>query len=91
MSNSINSANAQFAADVRDCVAALNAALPGLAERYEELVMLAALAEHVGGALKIFLDGRYCSPEEARHVLRRLETTAFPPTVTVAQTPAAKH
>jgi aminoglycoside phosphotransferase (APT) family kinase protein len=67
----------RFAEDVLSCVDDLNAVLPRLAARYEDLVIIAALAEHVGGALRIFMHAGICSPEQARRVLAHVEDTAF--------------
>jgi hypothetical protein len=69
----------KFAEDVLCCVEELNAVLPTLALRYEEMVLVAALAEHVGGALRIFMRAGLCNTEQARRVLRHLEETAFAP------------
>jgi hypothetical protein len=73
------SAEQKFAEDVLACVEDLNAVLPSLAARYEEMVLVAALAEHVGGALRIFMRAGLCNGEQARRVLRHLEDTAFAP------------
>jgi hypothetical protein len=67
----------KFAEDVLSCVDDLNAVLPGLAARYEDLVIIAALAEHVGGALRIFMHAGVCSPDQARRVLAHVQDTAF--------------
>ncbi len=69
----------KFAEDVLSCVDDLNAVLPRLATRYEDLVIVAALAEHVGGALRIFMSAGICSPDQARRVLAHVEDTAFAP------------
>jgi hypothetical protein len=67
----------RFAEDVLSCVDDLNRVLPRLATRYEDLVIVAALAEHVGGALRIFIQAGICSAEQARRVLEHVEDTAF--------------
>jgi hypothetical protein len=67
----------RFAENVLSCVDDLNAVLPRLAARYEDLVIIAALAEHVGGALRIFMQAGICTPEQARRVLEHVEDTAF--------------
>jgi hypothetical protein len=67
----------KFADDVLSCVDDLNAVLPRLAARYEDLVIIAALAEHVGGALRIFMHAGICSPDQARRVLAHVHETAF--------------
>jgi hypothetical protein len=73
----MSTAEEKFAEDVLACVDDLNAVLPRLAARYEDLVIIAALAEHVGGALRIFMRAGICNPEQARRVLAHLEETAF--------------
>jgi hypothetical protein len=73
----MSTAEEKFAEDVLACVDDLNAVLPRLAARYEDLVIIAALAEHVGGALRIFMRAGICKPEQARRVLAHLEETAF--------------
>jgi len=70
-------AEEKFAEDVLSCVDDLNAVLPRLAARYEDLVIIAALAEHVGGALRIFMHAGICSPDQARRVLDHVHQTAF--------------
>jgi hypothetical protein len=70
-------AEEKFAEDVLSCVDDLNAVLPQLAARYEDLVIIAALAEHVGGALRIFMRAGICSPDQARRVLTHVHETAF--------------
>jgi hypothetical protein len=67
----------RFAENVLSCVDDLNGVLPRLAARYEDLVIIAALAEHVGGALRIFIQAGICSREQARRVLEHVEDTAF--------------
>jgi hypothetical protein len=67
----------KFAEDVVSCVDDLNAVLPAFVVRYDELVLVAALAEHVGGALRIFMRAGLCSTDQARRVLAHMEQTAF--------------
>jgi hypothetical protein len=67
----------KFAEDVLSCVDDLNAVLPRLAARYQDLVIIAALAEHVGGALRIFMHAGICTPDQARRVLAHVHETAF--------------
>lgn len=67
----------RFAENVLCCVDDLNAVLPRLATRYEDLVIIAALAEHVGGALRIFTQAGICSREQARRVLEHVADIAF--------------
>jgi hypothetical protein len=73
----MSTAEEKFAEEVLACVDDLNGVLPRLAARYEDLVIVAALAEHVGGALRIFMQAGICNPVQARRVLAHLEQTAF--------------
>jgi hypothetical protein len=66
-----------FEARVRQCHAEVSAHLPAIADRHSPLALLAALAEHVGGSLQLFMQSGSCTPEQARAVLQRLEKLAF--------------
>jgi hypothetical protein len=66
-----------FDAAVLACVEDVNTLLPELAARYSDLVMVAAIAEHVGGALRICIRNGTCTPEQARHLLDHMRATAF--------------
>lgn len=67
----------QFESQVRECCSALTDHLPAVAQRHSPLALLAALAEHVGGALRLFQQSGTCTPEEARAVLDRCAYIAF--------------
>ena len=67
----------QFGEDVLACVDEINRMLPQLVRRFDDLVILAALAEHVGGGLCVFMRGGVCTPEQARRILAHIEATAF--------------
>jgi hypothetical protein len=69
--------DSKFRADVSACVEALNKHLPQLAARHTGLVLMAAMAEHVGGALQILMKSGQCTPEQARTLLAELETAVF--------------
>jgi aminoglycoside phosphotransferase (APT) family kinase protein len=73
----MSTAEERFAENVLACVDDLNSVLPRLAARYEDLVIVAAMAEHVGGALRIFMQAGICNALQARRVLAHLEETAF--------------
>lgn len=62
------------------CTTDLNRYLPELAQRYSPVVVIGALATHVGGGLKVFIQSGICTPAQARVVLQRLERVAFDPT-----------
>ena len=71
------SAEEKFAEDVLSCVDELNGVFIRLTARYEDLVIIAACAEHVGGALNIFMRAGVCSQEQARRVLKHIDDVAF--------------
>jgi hypothetical protein len=75
----MSSTEEKFAEDVLACIEDLNKVLPGLALKYCELVVVAALAEHVGGALRIFLQKGICGQEQAQRVLQHMKHTALAP------------
>jgi hypothetical protein len=67
-----------FGRGVLACVADLNTkVLPHLTRRYDSLVVVTALAEHIGSALRILIRNKVCEPEEARAVIERVRATAF--------------
>lgn len=68
---------ARYQAQVRLCAAELQAALPKLAERHTPLILIAALSEHVRGALFLTQESRACAPEQAQAIVRRIEQIAF--------------
>jgi len=67
----------RFRADVSACVRALNDHLPQLAAHHTGLVLMAAMAEHVGGALQILMQSGECPPERARALLAEIEAAVF--------------
>ena len=67
----------KFRENVSACVEALNNHLPQLAARHTGLVLMAAMAEHVGGALQILMLSGKCTPEQARTLLAELERVVF--------------
>ncbi len=67
------------------CTVDLNAFLPKLAARYSPVAVVGALASHVGGGLKVFMETGVCTPEQARSVLQRLERQAFDTTYPYTQ------
>ena len=68
---------AKFQEQVRKCAAELRGLLPKLADRHSPLVVLAALTEHVGGALLLCQESGRCTPDEARAIIRRVEELTF--------------
>jgi hypothetical protein len=63
--------------EVQKCAAEIRALLPELSERHTPLVLIAALTEHVGGALFLSQETRLCSRAKARAIIRRVKQLAF--------------
>ena len=68
---------ARYQAQVRMCAAEIRAALPTLTNRHTPLVVIAALTEHIRGALFLTQEARACAPEKAKAIIRRMEQIAF--------------
>ncbi len=66
-----------FDRQLRDCTVDLNGILPELAARYSAVAVIAALATHVGGGLKVCVESGICTPDQARNLLQRLERLTF--------------
>jgi hypothetical protein len=64
--------DAKMDGQILDCTLDLNAILPELMERYSPVVVVRALATHVGGGLKAFMESGICTEEQVISVLRRL-------------------
>lgn len=73
----------RYQQQVRKCTAEIGGLLPELANRHSPLVVVAALTEHIGGALLLSQETRACSPARARAIIQRMSRIAFadsPPT-----------
>ena len=57
--------------------AEIAAALPDLADRHTPLIVIAALTEHIRGALFLTQEAQACAPEKAKAIIRRMEQIAF--------------
>ena len=61
------------------CVADINELLPPLGRRYDVTVIISALAEHVGSALKVLMLRNICDARQVRKVIQNIEQSAFMP------------
>jgi hypothetical protein len=68
-----------FDKSLLECVEDLNKLVPGLSQRYEMTVIMSALTEHLGTALKVLMMRKICDARQARLVIRNIESSAFPP------------
>jgi hypothetical protein len=75
--NSSAAASETFNESLLECVEDINKLLPGLGRRYDMTVIMSALAEHVGSALKVLLMKKVCDARQVHQVLKNIETSAF--------------
>lgn len=61
------------------CVADINELLPPLGHRYDMTVIISALAEHVGSALKVLRLRNVCDGRQVRRIIQNIEQSAFAP------------
>jgi hypothetical protein len=66
------------------CVADIADLLPPLGKRYDMTVIISALAEHVGSALKVLMLRNICDTRQVRQIIKNIEISAF-----VSQPPAS--
>jgi hypothetical protein len=67
----------RYQEQVQKCTAEITGLLPELANRHTPLVVIAALTEHIGGALLLSQETRVCSRARARAIVRRVTRIAF--------------
>ena len=67
----------RFALDVLACLDDLNERLPALTERFTEMVVVSAFAQHVGSALHLLMRRRKWDAATALKLLRRIESSAL--------------
>ena len=76
--NSSAAAPENFNERLLDCVDDINKLLPGLGRRYDMTVIMSALAEHLGSALKVLLLRKVCDARQVHQVIKNIESSAFP-------------
>jgi hypothetical protein len=75
--NSSAAPSETFNESLLECVEDINKLLPRLGRRYDMTVVMSALAEHVGSALKALLMKKVCDAQQVHQVIRNIETAAF--------------
>ena len=76
--NSSTAGHGAFNQSLLECVADINKLLPGLGRRYDMTVVMGALAEHLGSALKVLLLKKVCDARQVHQVIKNIESSAFP-------------
>ena len=69
----------QHQSEVYQCALELQKVLPALVDRHEPLIVIAALTEHVRGAMVLTREARACAPQKAKEIARRVQEIAFAP------------
>lgn len=69
--------DAGFGMEVLTCSAELNTRLAEMLEHHRAVVLLASLANHLGGALRVFIRDGACTAEQARWILHGIEHDIF--------------
>ena len=67
----------QFENALFNCVGDVSLLLPGLAERYDVLVVISALAEHIVAAVQTLVRRQVCDTRRARLLIKRIEGIAL--------------
>ena len=70
---------AAFEQGILACMRDLDALLPDLATRYDQTVIVSAMAEHVGSALLALRRKNLCDDRQAEQAIQHLVRAAFPP------------
>jgi hypothetical protein len=68
---------ARFQNQVRLCSAEIRNTLPRLTHQHTPLVVIAALTEHIRGALFLGHESKSCAPAKAKAMIRRIQELAF--------------
>ena len=76
--NSSTAGHGAFNQSLLKCVEDINKLLPGLGRRYDMTVIMGALAEHLGSALKVLLLKKVCDARQVHQVIKNIESSAFP-------------
>jgi hypothetical protein len=75
--NSTAAGREAFDESLLKCVADINKMLPGLGRRYDMTVIMSAMAEHVGSALKALMLKNLCDAQQAHQIIKNIESSAF--------------
>jgi hypothetical protein len=75
--NSSTAGREAFDKSLLECVEDINKLLPALSRRYDTTVIIGALAEQVGSALKVLMQKKVCNARQALQVIDSIESSAF--------------
>ena len=75
--NSSAAGHGAFDESLVACVEDINKLLPELGRRYDMTVIMSALAEHLGSALKVLMLRKICDARQAQQLIKNIESSAF--------------
>ena len=75
--NSSAAGHGTFDENLLACVEDINKLLAELGRRYDMTVVMGALCEHLGSALKVLMLRKVCDARQAQQVIKNIESSAF--------------
>ena len=75
--NSSAAGHGTFDENLLACVEDINKLLEKLGRRYDMTVIMGALTEHLGSALKVLMLRKICDARRAQQLIENIESSAF--------------
>jgi hypothetical protein len=75
--NSSAAGHGTFDENLLACVEDINKLLAKLGQRYDMTVIMSALTEHLGSALKVLMLRKICDARRAQRLIENIESSAF--------------
>ncbi|MDB6011982.1 MAG: hypothetical protein JWL65_4232 [Gammaproteobacteria bacterium] len=75
--NSSAAGHGTFDENLLACVEDINKLLAKLGGRYDMTVIMSALTEHLGSALKVLMLRKICDARRAQQLIKNIESSAF--------------
>jgi hypothetical protein len=75
--NSSAAGHGAFDESLLACVEDINKLLSDLGRRYDMTVIMSALCEHLGSALKVLMLRKICDARRAQQLIKNIESAAF--------------
>ena len=75
--NSSAAGHGTFDENLLACVEDINKLLEKLGRRYDMTVIMGALTEHLGSALKVLILRKICDAQRAQQLIKNIESSAF--------------
>ena len=75
--NSSAAGHGSFDENLLACVEDINKLLEKLGRRYDMTVIMSALTEHLGSALKVLILRKICDAQRAQQLIKNIESSVF--------------